>query len=237
MTEEEKQHILEAAKEFFITRIIANHSEKTAKLIKESSFNINPFTWKYLAKFAFGDTSPESLAKALIYPRVLGTSFATSFGTEMQYFTVDVLSGYASTTQGIDIEFVDALDGRHKYCQLKSGPTTINKDDVATIEDHFKGVKNLARTNGLNIGFNDCIVGVVYGEEKQLSANYKKIKADYPVFVGKEFWQHLTGDENFYHELIEAFEDVAENMDSSDVINQSIRLLAYDIHRHEDNIV
>ena len=30
----------------------------------------------------------------------------------------------------MDIEFEDALDGSHKYCQLKAGPNTINKDDV-----------------------------------------------------------------------------------------------------------
>jgi hypothetical protein len=38
-----------------------------------------------------------------------------------------------SVVHGIDIEFIDAIDGRKKYCQLKSGPSTINKDDVVTI--------------------------------------------------------------------------------------------------------
>jgi hypothetical protein len=235
MNESEKQQILANAKVFFKTRLATNHIKNTEKLAKEDAFNINPFTWRYLAKFAFGDTSPESLAKALIYPRALGTSLATSFGTNMQYFTVDVLKGFASTTQGIDIEFDDEIDGRHKYCQLKAGPTTINKDDIVTIENHFKGVKNLARTNGLRIGFDDCIVGVVYGEPSQLSANYKKIQDDYPVLVGKDFWHHLTGDENFYDELINAFASVADEMESSEVMNQTIRMLSYDIKMHEGN--
>lgn len=233
MTEAEKQQILEKAKLFFKNRIATNHIKNTEKLAKEDIFNINPFTWRYLAKFAFGDTTPESLAKALIYPRALGTSVATSFGTNMQFFTVEVLNGFASTTQGIDIEFNDEIDGRHKYCQLKAGPTTINKNDIETIENHFKGVKNLARTNGLKISFDDCIVGVVYGEAKQLSANYKKIQDDYPVLVGKEFWYHLTGDENFYNELINAFVEVVDDMKSSETMNQTIRLLAYDIQMRE----
>ena len=32
------------------------------------------------------------------------------------------------------------IDGEKKYCQLKSGPDTINKDDVETIAGHFKSV-------------------------------------------------------------------------------------------------
>lgn len=44
---------------------------------------------------------------------------------------------------GIDIEFVDSFDDRKKYCQLKSGPNTINKDDVITIKNHFQGIKTL----------------------------------------------------------------------------------------------
>ena len=73
MTEAERQAILSSAKTFFRTRIAENHKANTEKLTSLSKFNINPFTHKYLAQFAFGDSSPESMAKALIYPRVLGT--------------------------------------------------------------------------------------------------------------------------------------------------------------------
>jgi len=142
MTEQEKQAILDATKNFFRDRIAARHNENTVKLQDLSEFNVNPFLSKYLAQFAFGDASPESIARALIYPRVLGTSINTSFGTNMQYFCNDVLSSYASTTSGIDIEFVDALDGERKYCQIKAGPNTINKDDVPVIEGHFKSFVN-----------------------------------------------------------------------------------------------
>ena len=114
MTEAERQAILSSAKTFFRTRIAENHKANTEKLTSLSKFNINPFTHKYLAQFAFGDSSPESMAKALIYPRVLGTSISTTFGTQLQCFCNEVLSSYASTTSGIDIEFIDAIDGRRK---------------------------------------------------------------------------------------------------------------------------
>lgn len=75
-----------------------------------------------------------------MYPRILGTSLNTSFGQNVQIFISqlqDVVGG-ASGIDGIDIEFVDAIDGRRKYCQCKTGPQTINKDDIATVLGHFK---------------------------------------------------------------------------------------------------
>lgn len=226
MTQKEKQDILDAAKDFFRTRIAPNHISNTEKLQDISEFNVNPFLHKYLAQFAFGDSSPESMAKALILPRVLGTSITTTFGNQMQYFCNNVLSSFASTTSGIDIEFVDCIDGAKKYCQVKAGPNTINKDDVPVIKDHFRGVINLARTNGLRIASADCIVGVLYGEYKDLSGHYKKINEDYPVIVGQEFWHRLTGDSHFYDDLISAFAEVADEMDSSALLDQTVQRLA-----------
>lgn len=229
MTEEERQRILADAKSFFRTRIADNHIMNTEKLTSLKMFNINPFTHKYLAQFAFGDSTPESMAKALLYPRILGTSIATTFGTQLQYFCNEVLSSYASTTSGIDIEFVDAIDGRRKYCQVKAGPTTINHDDVKTIKDHFKAIRNLARTNHLDLNVSDCIVGVFYGTEGALCQSYKKINEDYPVYVGEEFWHRLTGDSDFYYDLIDAFAEVADDMDSTALIQDIIQRLAREL--------
>ncbi len=234
MKEQERQEIVEKSKAFFRTRIVENHLANTKKLSSLSEFQINPFLHKYLAQFAFGNSSPESLAKVLVYPRALGTSITTTFGNQLQYFCNEVLGSYASTTSGIDIEFVDALDNRRKYCQIKAGPATINKDDVDTIKEHFSSVRNLARTNGLSILTTDCIVGIFYGTPDQLSANYKKIDEDYPVYIGKEFWSRLTGDQDFYYDLISAFSKVAEEMDCSDIMQNVIEQLASEIDKRSD---
>lgn len=231
MTESERQRILADAKLFFRERIAENHIANTKKLTSLKKFNINPFLHKYLAQFAFGNSSPESMAKALVYPRVLGTSIATTFGTQLQYFCNEVLSSYASTTSGIDIEFIDAIDGRKKYCQVKAGPTTINHDDVVTVKNHFRGIRNLARTNHLDLSVTDCVVGVFYGTEQSLSQSYKSINEEYPVYVGAEFWHRLTGDAAFYYDLIDAFAEVADEMDSSALIDQIVRKLAREIEQ------
>ena len=147
MTEQEKKEILAAAKNFVKNRIAPNHIANTEKLKNPNEFNANPFLQKYLAQFAFGDVTPESIARVMVYARALGTSITTSFGTNMQWFCNDVLFSFASTTSGIDIEYIDIEDGERKYCQVKAGPNTINKDDVPVIKEHFRSVINLGRTN------------------------------------------------------------------------------------------
>lgn len=227
----ERQRILDDAKEFFKNNVAKNHLKNTKKLKKLKEFKVNPFTLRYLANFAFGESTPENMAKALLYPRIMGTSISTTFGTQLQHFCNDVLSSYASLTPGIDIEFFDAIDGRKKYCQIKSGPITINHDDVTTIKNHFKSIKNLARTNKM-ADFNamkDCIVGVFYGTNDDLSGSYKSIAEDYPVYIGEEFWYRLTGDEDFYFDLIEAFAEVADEMDSTELIEEVLENLTQQI--------
>lgn len=233
MNSTEYQEILEKAKGFFKKNIAENHQRNTKKLSKLKNFNVNPFLNAYLANFAFGSTTPENIAKALVYPRILGTSINTTFGTQLQFFCNEVLSSYASMTPGMDIEFIDAIDGRKKYCQVKAGPNTINYDDVTTIINHFTAVKNLARTNRqLDINPSiDCIVGVFYGDPSELSTSYRKINAQYPVFCGKEFWHRLTGDEDFYDKLIHTFATLAVEMDSRALIQDTIAALANEIEK------
>jgi hypothetical protein len=215
MTSIEKKEILEKAKIWFRDSIANNHIKNTLKLSNISEFNVNPFLLTYLSNFLQGNHEPKSIAKALIYPRVLGTSINTSFGTNIQKFTSCVLSSFGSTTSGIDIEFIDMIDGEKKYCQLKSGPDTINKDDVETIANHFKDVINLARTNGEKLGFSNLIVGIIYGEKENINAHYRRISTQYhyDIIVGEDFWHRLTGDKDFYADLIKAIGEVAIQAD------------------------
>lgn len=232
MTERQKTEIIESGKDYFRTIIIPRHRDNLEKL-SLASFNINPFLVNYLAAFLCGDTSPESLAKALVYPRVLGTSLNTSFGQNIQVFISRLAqaAGGASAIDGIDIEFTDALDGRRKYCQCKAGPQTINKDDIATILGHFKHMVNKARLDRLPLQVDDLIVGVLYGEEDSLSANYKVISSHYPVYSGAAFWERLTGDRDFYNRLAKAFGQVVEEdgIDGSALLRMKIDGIAAEI--------
>lgn len=230
MDNNQRVAIINNAKIFFRNEIVQSHIDGACKRAsKLSEYNVNPFLFKYLANFLTGNDNPESIARALVLPRILGSSITTSFGMKIQSLISSLFQGLGSTTQGIDVEFVDAIDGRKKYCQLKAGPNTINRDDVTTIMNHFNGVRALARTNNLVVGIDDMIVGVVYGEEAELSSHYKKISNTYPVIVGKDFWHRLTGKEDFYFELIDAIGEVALEVDASRVVEQTIQALAKEI--------
>ena len=230
MTEEKRLEILNNAKDFFRNEIVTSHIEGACKRAsKLSEYNVNPFLFKYLANFLTGNDNSESIARALVLPRILGSSINTSFGMKVKKLIGHLFQGLGSTTSGIDIEFIDATDGRKKYCQLKAGPNTINHDDVTTVINHFNSVRNLARTNNLNVGINDMIVGVIYGEEYELSSHYRRISQSYPVIIGKEFWHKLTGKEDFYFDLIDAMGDVALEVDGSHIVEETISKLAMEI--------
>lgn len=230
MTEEQKKAIIKSGKDYFRTSIIPNHLKNLQKL-RLKDFDINPFLINYLAAFLCGDVTPHSMAKALVYPRILGTSLNTSFGQNIQIFISQLaqIAGSASGIDGIDIEFTDAIDGRKKYCQCKAGPLTINKDDVDTILGHFKRLIGKARLDRIPLLIDDMIVGVLYGD--RISANYKTIATTYPVYCGAEFWEHLTGDPNFYHQLAKAFGEVVEEdgIDGSSLILAKVNDIAEEI--------
>jgi hypothetical protein len=221
--------LLQRAKYFFKEHIVTSHFESLERASHLNDYNVNPFLSTYLANFLEGDSNSRSIAKALIYPRILGTALTTSFGMKTQQMIHKVFEGYSSHGTGLDLEFVDAIDGRRKYCQLKAGPNTINKDDITTIVNHFKGIKNLSRTNSLHIGLDDLVVGVLYGSESELSSHYKKIAESHPIYIGQDFWHRLTGDKRFYFHLIAAIGEVAFDVDGRDRLEDAINTLAAEI--------
>ena len=226
MNPQEKEIVLEKFKVWFKDSLLVSHKNNTQKLEDLDEFKINPFLLFYLSNFLEGNSEPKSLAKALIYPRVLGTSITTSFGNQIQSFITKVLGAYGSTTRGIDIEFIDQIDGRRKYCQLKSGPSAINRDDVTTIRDHFRSIRNLARTNNLDIQIGDTIFCLIYGEVDEKNAFIIEVEQEFPVYIGSEFWHRFTGDENFYNDLIQTIIAIANDVDMKSFLDDIVDKLS-----------
>ena len=233
MDKQQQKLLLEKAKKFFREEIVTTHIKNVMRSGVLKEYTYNPFLITYVANFLKGDASPRSIAEALIYPRVLGTSISTSFGMKAQKMITQLFEGMlGSSTTGMDVEFIDAIDGRKKYCQVKAGPQTINHDDVKTIIGHFAKVKNLARQNHSDIRLNDLVVGILYGERNELSTNYQDIEKEFPVIIGKEFWHRLTGSEAFYPDLINAFGEVAKEVDGRSLLEKTIESLAKEIEQH-----
>jgi len=51
----------------------------------------------------------------------------------------------------------------------------------------------------------------------------------YPVIVGQEFWYRLTGDNNFYLDLIDVFSEVAQEADGVELLENVISNLATEL--------
>jgi hypothetical protein len=129
----------------------------------------------------------------------------------------------------MDIEFIDKIDNRKKWCQLKSGPNTINSGDVMPLLRKFSTVANLARTNAINLNNSDLILGVLYGNETQLSMHYKMIDKRHPVIIGKEFWHRITGFPNFYDKLISKLDFLIADFETEDFFKKGYLALAKEI--------
>ena len=232
MTEDQKARALEKAKEMFRNEFETKRKRAVRTLANINSFKPNPFLHKYLAESVWGNCEPENLAKALIYPRVLGTSVATSFGSFIQKYCcsdifAEINGAEPADAAGLDITFVDMIDSRKKHCQLKSGPQTINSGDADQIVEKLNEARRKLLTNGGSPVPEDYIVCVVYGSESDLSANYQRIATnDHPVYIGKEFWKRFTGDEGFYDDLIATFVELAEESTMNDLVDEAVQSLA-----------
>lgn len=227
MTEKE---LLEIITTYFKDKIFENHKINSLKThSKLKSYKINPILVKYLSKILENEFTPIGIAKALYYPRILGTSINTSFGTRIQNMFVELKLAEGSLIKGMDIEFLDKVDNRKKWCQLKSGPNTINSEDVSPLLKKFTTVTNLARTNSMKLNNSDLILGVLYGEENQLSQHYQKIDSQFPVIIGKEFWHRITGFQDFYDKLVSNLDLMILSLDTEDFFKKGYMALAKEI--------
>ena len=230
----DENQLLRIVTTYFEEKIFENHKINSLKThSKLKSYKINPILVKYLSKVLENNFTPIGIAKALYYPRVLGTSINTSFGTRIQNMFVELNLANGSLIKGMDIEFIDKIDNRKKWCQLKSGPNTINSEDVSPLLKKFSTVANLARTNQINLNNSDLILGVLYGTENQLSQHYKKIDEKHPVIIGVEFWHRITGSPNFYNKLVINLDKMIFSLDTEQFFKKGYSELAKEIAESE----
>jgi hypothetical protein len=199
-----------------------------------SSFNVNPFLITALSKGILSEATPINMAKSLLYPRVFGTSISTTLGDKLQKFCIR-MGARASSTRGMDIEFRDKLENRPLILQLKAGPNTINSGDVRPMLDDMNGAYRLLRQNRCD-DIPTFAVGIFYGTHEDISGHYKKIEnssvgsqLSIPILAGKDFWQRLTGDENFYSDLAEMFVELFEPEDYSKLFEKDLKNLSAEI--------
>ena len=225
-------------KEYFKNEFADLILEKLNTGHKLSKFKINPFILIALSSGVFGKLTSKNMAKALLYPRVFGTSISTTFGAKMQKLCVDYLGAKASGVDGIDIEFEDRVDRKQIMMQLKAGPNTLNKDDVRPILAKMTTAWRLLQMNGAGENMPQFAIGITYGTVDEISGHYKAIRSssiggqiNVLIYSGQDFWHRLTGDENFYSEMISIFFELFEEVDYSDLLETDLKNLTASIEK------
>lgn len=229
MTQDE---LLNCIIEFFTKNIFNAHKVKTLGANSTlKSYNVNPIVSKYLSKILSDGFTAEGIAKALYFPRVLGTSINTTFGTQIQKMFVQLDMAQGSLIKGVDIEYICHINGRRKWCQLKAGPNTINSEDVSPIIKKFDTILNLARTNDAlkQISNNDLNICILYGARNEISQHYKRIDERFPVIVGADFWHSITGYPDFYQNLVVRLDALILSLENEDFFLEGLRKLTREI--------
>lgn len=83
----------------------------------------------------------------------------------------------------------------------------------------------------------DLMFCLLYGEESEKNGYVRSIETDYIVVMGKDFWHRLTGDEDFYSDLITAFGEVALEVNMKEAVEEVIDKLANKIEEKYKEIV
>lgn len=222
--------IVDSFETWFRDEFIPHQQDALDKWTKANKHNINPYLIAYRSIAMSGNLSAEVIAESLITLSWLGQGLSTSFGTQFQSQLTKILKDvYGSTTSGIDVEYLDHFDKRKKFAQIKLGPDTINSDDVETIENKFRAIKNLARTNSFSLQQDDLVVGVIYGSHAQLNASYRSLKdKHFEVYVGNEFFEHITGIKDLGSQLIAAAVRASKTVKVNKLYRDAIDTLAAD---------
>lgn len=223
MTEKQKQIILENSKELFRKSILPvnlnffNH-------LKLKDFDVDPLMF-----LAVG-LSPKSMAKALVYPKVLELCVSSGIGSDDFLWQISRVSQRISINEHQFLEFVDAIDGRKKYAWCTFS-RMLSRHDMNRLLCCFKDILKERSQNDPAFLIDDLVVGVLFGDPIKLSAEFRTLQTTYPVYCGREFWEHITGDKLFYKRLMKAFFDVVEEeqTEGSDLIRQKVKEIAQEI--------
>jgi hypothetical protein len=174
--------------EFHANRIAALKKLNITKIIKRK----NPYLFK--AK----DIHTCQGFVTTLTDAYLSSQEETIFGEFLEklaiYVCQETMGGYKSGIVGIDLE-INKNDTRY-IITIKSGPHWGNSSQIKKMKDNFVAAQRTLRTQNTGIhvvAMNGCCYGI----------DSKPDKGDYFKYCGQRFWSFISGDDNFYLDIIE----------------------------------
>lgn len=201
--EELEAKLDELVEEFHKARIKKTGTLKLSDVIKKK----NPYLFK-----AKGLNSVAEIVKSLL-DATISSSEETMFGETMEKLAIFICQkekgGWKSGCEGIDLEFSEN-DGNTRYLiSIKSGPNWGNSNQINRMKDEFTKARRTLRTNNQDPRFNIiCVNGCCYGKDSNPD------KGDYFKYCGQEFWELISGNPNFYKDILEPFEKNAKEQNA-----------------------
>jgi hypothetical protein len=207
------------------------HQKRLEHLLKVKLNSVlkrkNPYLFR-----AKNISTSQSLVQAIL-DAYLSSQEEAIFGGVLEKLAIFVCNkvyrGDKSKAEGIDLEF--EKKGIKYVVSIKSGPNWGNSQQIKRMKDNFKQAKRIA---GAHIA---AVNGCCYGIDDNPN------KGDYQKLCGQRFWEFVSGDNDFYIDIIEPLgykakeKNAAFDKEYSKVINKFTKEFANEYCDNEGNIL
>lgn len=211
---------------------------KSLRGMRLESLTINPILARLVAR------TPSELARFVVDQRWNRTA-ATSMGFTLQSVAREVATVFrSSAVSGADLEADDQALRRLSLMQVKSGPDTVNKDIMDSIQAKLAEAERRVRHSGLPAGYVVVkMVGMCYGRPANRNNWVKGLgSSGFDIdSIGRAFWKTLTGDPTAYIQVFDIAARVAQTykdghgMTLPEVVEQTTQFLAQQIAARYSN--
>ncbi len=127
----------------------------------------------------------------------VSSSEETIFGNcFFEPIAIAVSGGNKALAEGVDLMIEDKEANTIYAIAVKSGTSVFNADSKKRQEQNFMAASKLAQQAKARY---EAYIGYCYGRKKESGRGKPKM---YRELAGKEFWEELTGDSDFYKKII-----------------------------------
>lgn len=195
---------------FYEIRMTKLKSQQLNKILKRK----NPYLFK-----AKNIQTAEELVRYIL-DAFLSSQEETIFGDLMENLAIHVcyavFGGYkAEQGKFKSIDLIFDRDGKTYLVGIKSGPNWGNKDQIDAMKNNFNTAKQILRAMGNNheiITVNGCMYGK---DNKPHKIDINNGDRSYYKLCGQEFWELITGDNEFYKRIVVPIDIEAKKRDDN----------------------
>lgn len=175
----------------------------------------NPYLY-----FVGGIDKPRGLIIAMLDAKI-SASEEKFFGDAMEdiaiFIAMKTLNAKKSSAHGPDLELEEEDGTVIILISVKSGPNWGNSSQWKALDVDFKTAGRILRQSP-HVHRVEFVSGACYGRAK------KKVKENTTILLicGKDFWEMLTGDENFYIKLLNIMGEARRSGDEFNRVKQQV---------------